>query len=236
MSFLKSEVKKTMSIKTVLFLIVLAGISSYIMQLIEPNVISVYYKDCFGQFSLLYLITIFAYAVSYDFEQGTFKQVYTGRFSAKKVIVLKLLALLLIAIFFAVLVFVIPILIEFTMYSVVNYSLVEFTNLVLAYVVSSFAMGSFAMFLGYVFKRLDLTLLLTFILHFVPLPQLLLTVMANVHGGTKQILSFLYFPMVSLAFKNRVIMSSQAVILCLSGLVFLILSMLYISIKDIYKS
>ncbi len=235
MEYIKSEIKKTMSFKSILFVISIVGISSYIMSLYEPDYMGKYFKIILSNISLIYLITIASGIVSEDFETGTYKQIYTGRFLKKEIIGIKTLIIIGIGVFFAFVVFLFPFLSDLILYKKINYNYIDFYNLLLAYSLSSFAIGSFSIFFGYIVKRFDLTLLLTFVLHFGILAQIIHMISNNTYGIINHFMSFIYFTIVPLAFTTGEITLKQSVILSFSGMLFTILSIVYVSKKDIYN-
>lgn len=228
MKYVLNEIKRTLQLKLFLATIFLTGVVSYIICLYDGGNFVEYYSAMLSNVLLLYLIVLCSGITTDDFEFGTFKTVYTGKYSFKQVLSLKLLICVIIGMIMSFIVFFVPVVFNvFVEKSIVLWiSYKRFPLILIAYSAASFSLGAFGIMMGILTKMFSSNFIITLLLFFGLIAQLIETASIYLTNWVSVVLSFLPFTIVPKVFTSGSVSLYEGTVLICSGLVFMSASLL----------
>lgn len=234
MKYVLNEIKRTLQFRVFFVTIFLTGVVSYIISLYDGSSFVDYYSIMLSNILLLYLIVLCSGITTDDFEYGTYKIVYTGKYSYKQILSLKLLICVIIGMIMSFIVYFIPAIFNLFIEKSIalGSSYKKIPLILISYSAASFSLGAFGIMMGILTKRFSSNFIITLLLFFGVLAQLIDTASIYLTGWFRVVISILPFTIVPKVFTSNSINLYEVAVLVSSGFVFMSASLLN---KEIWR-
>lgn len=205
MNYIKCEFKRVFNVKVICVLLLLVSFVSFIFGrfIIKQSVPIL--LGVISNFNLVYLIACSSIITTEDFELGTYKNIFTGRYSFIQIIILKLIVYLLISLFLSFVVGAVCIanmLVLGKNYDFILYSKIIMKSIVV-YLSCSVFMFSFSQLLALTFKNFSVNLIIMFSLCYGIFSELINLFSGITQGFLSKMISVLPFSNIPKMMINR---------------------------------
>lgn len=225
MNYIKSEFKRVFEARIICVGIVLISLVSFIFgKFILKKSISIL-LSVLSNVSLIYLIACSSSIATEDFEFGTYKNVYTGKYGFISIIIMKLIVYMLICLLLSLVV---------GLFSLANVSIISksisfiilketLLKSIIIYLTCGICMFSFSQLLGLIFKNFSLNLIVMFSLFYGILSELINLLSRSSEGVLSKMVSYLPFSIVPKMMINGELSWFNASVLIVSSLIIILL-------------
>lgn len=225
LNYIKCEFKRLFDTKIICIGIANIGFFSFIFgRFILSESISIFLR-ILSNVSLIYLIACSSSLATEDFEFGTYKNIYTGRYSFIKVMIMKLIVYALISLSLSLVVSLISISNVIISGESISFILLRETllKIIIIYVSGAVCMFSFSQLIGLIFKNFSLNLIIMFSFFYGVFSELINLFSGDSVGILSKIVSFLPFSIVPKMMINGEFSWLNVSVLIVSALIILLL-------------
>lgn len=224
MKYIQSEIKRIVNKRLIISGFLLSIVFSLVMSRFDLLNTLTFLLSALSNLFLIYLIILSSRLATEDFEAGTYKIIYTGRYSFVEVLIRKLIVYLLISLSFALIVGILLFLRELLITG--SYSDGIFKNTILKslliYGSCGLTMFSFAQLLGLIFKNSIFNIIAMFSLFYGLFSEMFSMLLNAERGGLSKVLSGLPFAAVPEMIINLDLNVQNLAVATLSGIISLI--------------
>lgn len=164
MNYIKSEFKRVFETRIICIGIAIISLVSFVFGKFVLSESMSILMGILSNVSLIYLIACSSSIATEDFEFGTYKNVYTGRYGFIEIIIMKLIVYMLISLLLSLVVGIVSLLHVITIGKNIGLIIIIKTLLksIIIYLICAVCMFSFAQLLGLIFKNFSLNLIIMF--------------------------------------------------------------------------
>ncbi|MDD7305151.1 MAG: hypothetical protein PUG67_01035 [Peptoniphilaceae bacterium] len=225
MNYIKSEFNRVFETKIICFGIGLISLISFIFGRFILGESMTILLGILANVSLIYLIACSSSIATEDFEFGTYKNVYTGRYRFIEVIIMKLIVYMLICLVLSLVVGLISLLNVAVSGESINLAIIKDTILkkLIIYLICGLCMFSFSQLLGLTFKSFSLDLIVMFSLFYGILSELIDLFSRSSEAILSKVVSILPFSIVPKMIINSELSWFNVSISTISALIIILL-------------
>lgn len=232
LSFL--ELRKFILNKT--FIIFIAFVFIILFLLPPYNMILVKTKGVMLSIGPLFMISLFSYVLSSDFENKTYKILFTGAFSRIQVMFCKIIVVLEVGLLFCTLYQLLLILSGFisTNSLYVTISFKDLVNSIIVFEVYAFTLGAFALLITSITLKFSLTFIITYICFNDFISNFILVIAKNINiVFLKSIMNYVPFGVASYGFHRQSYSSIEILFLFSSSIIFFVIAAIIVVKRDL---
>lgn len=225
LNYIKYEFKRSFDTKIICIGIIIIGFFSFVFgKFILSESISIFLK-MLSNVNLIYLIACSSSLATEDFEYGTYKNIYTGRYSFISIILMKLIVYMLIGLTLSLVFGIILLSNVIVLGESINLNILKEALLetIIIYLSCTVCMFSFSQFVGLIFKNFSLNLIIMFSFFYGIFSELINLFFMSPKGFISKMLSFLPFSIVPKMIINWELSYFNVVVLILSAIMILLL-------------
>lgn len=225
MNYIKSEFKRVFEARIICIGICLISLVSFAFgKFILKESMSLL-LGILSNISLIYLIAYSSSIATEDFEFGTYKNVYTGRYNFMSIIIMKLIVYMLICLLLSLVVGLISLINDSIISKSISFIILKETLLksIIIYLSCGICMFSFSQLLGLIFKNFSLNLIVMFSLFYGILSELINLLSRSSESVLSKMVSYLPFSIVPKMMINGNISWFNVSVLIVSSLTIILL-------------
>lgn len=225
MNYIKSEFKRVFEARIICIGICLISLVSFAFgKFILKESMSLL-LGILSNISLIYLIACSSSIATEDFEFGTYKNVYTGRYNFMSIIIMKLIVYMLICLLLSLVVGLISLINDSIISKSISFIILKETLLksIIIYLSCGICMFSFSQLLGLIFKNFSLNLIVMFSLFYGILSELINLLSRSSESVLSKMVSYLPFSIVPKMMINGNISWFNVSVLIVSSLTIILL-------------
>ncbi len=225
MNYIKSEFKRVFEARIICIGICLISLVSFVFgKFILKESMSLL-LGILSNISLIYLIACSSSIATEDFEFGTYKNVYTGRYNFMSIIIMKLIVYMMICLLLSLVVGLISLINDSIISKSISFIILKETLLksIIIYLSCGICMFSFSQLLGLIFKNFSLNLIVMFSLFYGILSELINLLSKSSESVLSKMVSYLPFSIVPKMMINGNISWFNSIVLIVSSLIIILL-------------